>query len=78
MDTILVREGPGHLSTPCLDALLKEGAAVEGFMPLGEMRGSVEVKGKGRMQTYLAKAGGEWAPAAEASLPPSWSLWSRN
>ena len=50
------RPGCVHLSAPCFDALMSEGAVAEDFRPLEEM----EVKGKGLMQTYIAKVGGDW------------------
>ena len=63
-----------HLSAPCFQTLVSEGAADEEFLPLGD----IEIKGKGLMHTYIAKVGSEWEAAVEASQPPSYSLWSRN
>ena len=57
------RAGCVHLSAPCFDELVSEGADPADFVPL-EMS---EVKGKGLMQTYIAKVGGGWAAAAAAA-----------
>ena len=53
-----------HLSAPCFEALIEEGALEEDFRALGE----TQIKGKGVMQTYLAKVGGDWEAAAAASV----------
>ena len=63
------RPGCVHLSAPCFEALVSEGAAAEDFLPLGAM----EVKGKGRMQTYIAKTAGGECEAAAATSPLSQS-----
>ena len=55
------RPGCVHLSAPCVDALVSEGAAIEDFIP----QETKIVKGKGLMQTYVAKVGRDWSRSAE-------------
>ena len=47
-----------HCSESFMEELVKEGLAAEDFVP----RGEIEIKGKGRMRTHLAKVG-EWKRA---------------
>ena len=64
------RPGCVHLSKPCFEALVREGAAAEDFLPLGE----TEVKGKGLMQTFIAKVGSDWEAEVAAAELSSRSL----
>ena len=59
-----------HLSSSCVDALVSEGAAAEDFLPLQAM----DVKGKGLMQTYIAKMGDDWEEAATTYHHPRRSV----